>query len=139
MRSGGSNRSLDDLPGARAAAFDDRIAGCLERPISDITHPLTVLQDCGLVRRETDAFRGNRSVYRVGEPLIAFDHAVSRPKLALLDRGMAEHVWEHDFDPLSNVIDVHIARLRRKIDDDFPKKLLHTVRGRGYILGKQKE
>ena len=47
---------------------------------------------------------------------------------------LAEHVWEHDFDPLSNVIDVHIARLRRKIDDDFPQKLLHTVRGRGYIL-----
>ena len=47
---------------------------------------------------------------------------------------LAEHVWEHDFDPLSNVIDVHIARLRRKIDDEFPQKLLHTVRGRGYIL-----
>ena len=47
---------------------------------------------------------------------------------------LAEHVWEHDFDPLSNVIDVHIARLRRKIDEDFPQKLLHTVRGRGYIL-----
>ncbi|MEH0418239.1 ATP-binding protein [Streptomyces sp. B21-083] len=79
---------------ASGNATAGRIAGCLERPISDITHPLTVLQDCGLVRRETDAFRGNRSVYRVGEPLIAFDHAISRPKLALLDRGMAEHVWE---------------------------------------------
>jgi DNA-binding response OmpR family regulator len=47
---------------------------------------------------------------------------------------LAEHVWEHDFDPLSNVIDVHIARLRRKIDDGFPQKLLHTVRGSGYVL-----
>ena len=48
---------------------------------------------------------------------------------------LAEHVWEHDFDPLSNVIDVHIARLRRKIDDGFSPKLLQTVRGRGYVLG----
>ncbi|WP_246885919.1 ATP-binding protein [Streptomyces sp. GESEQ-4] len=69
------------------------IAGCLERPTSDITHPLTVLQDCGLVRREVDAFRRNRSVYRVGEPLIAFDHAIARPRLPLLDRGLAEQVW----------------------------------------------
>ena len=53
----------------------------------------------------------------------------------LVSRTMlAEHVWEHDFDPLSNVIDVHIARLRRKIDDDFSPKLLRTVRGSGYIL-----
>jgi DNA-binding response OmpR family regulator len=47
---------------------------------------------------------------------------------------LAEHVWEHDFDPLSNVIDVHIARLRRRIDDDFDFKLLQTVRGKGYML-----
>jgi len=47
---------------------------------------------------------------------------------------LAEHVWEHDFDPLSNVIDVHIARLRRKIDEDFSPKLLQTLRGKGYML-----
>ena len=47
---------------------------------------------------------------------------------------LAEHVWEHDFDPLSNVIDVHVARLRRKIDHDHDTKLLQTVRGKGYIL-----
>jgi len=47
---------------------------------------------------------------------------------------LAEHVWEHDFDPLSNVIDVHIARLRRKIDQGFTPKLLQTIRGSGYIL-----
>ena len=47
---------------------------------------------------------------------------------------LAEHVWEYDFDPLSNVIDVHIARLRRKIDDEFTPKLLLTIRGSGYML-----
>ena len=47
---------------------------------------------------------------------------------------LAEHVWEHDFDPLSNVIDVHIARLRRKIDEECSLKLLHTIRGSGYVL-----
>ena len=47
---------------------------------------------------------------------------------------LAEHVWEHDFDPLSNVIDVHVARLRRKIDDGLSPMLLHTLRGSGYML-----
>jgi len=47
---------------------------------------------------------------------------------------LAEHVWEHDFDPLSNVIDVHVARLRRKIDERTSRKLLQTIRGRGYML-----
>lgn len=47
---------------------------------------------------------------------------------------LAEHVWEHDFDPLSNVIDVQVGRLRRKIDGNRQPKLLHTVRGRGYTV-----
>lgn len=47
---------------------------------------------------------------------------------------LSEHVWEHDFDSFSNVIDVHIARLRRKIDEGFSPPLLQTIRGRGYSL-----
>jgi DNA-binding response OmpR family regulator len=47
---------------------------------------------------------------------------------------LSEHVWEHDFDSFSNVIDVHIARLRRKIDEEFSPPLLQTIRGRGYCL-----
>jgi len=47
---------------------------------------------------------------------------------------LAEHVWEQDFDPMSNVIDVHMARLRRKVDGAFATKLLQTMRGSGYVL-----
>jgi two-component system OmpR family response regulator len=43
-------------------------------------------------------------------------------------------VWDYHFDPQTNVIDVHISRLRRKIDRDFDAELLHTVRGAGYVL-----
>ncbi len=52
--------------------------------------------------------------------------------------ALSEHVWEHDFDTFSNVIDVHIARLRRKIDDGFSEKLLSTIRGTGYKLEGKK-
>ncbi|MDM8545957.1 response regulator transcription factor [Candidatus Venteria ishoeyi] len=47
---------------------------------------------------------------------------------------LLENVWDYHFDPQTNVIDVHISRLRRKIDKEFPKPLLHTVRGAGYML-----
>ncbi|WP_282608362.1 response regulator transcription factor [Pelagibius sp. Alg239-R121] len=45
-----------------------------------------------------------------------------------------EHVWDYNFDPQTNVIDVHISRLRNKIDKGFSPSLLHTVRGAGYSI-----
>ena len=47
---------------------------------------------------------------------------------------LLENVWDYQFDPQTNVIDVHISRLRAKIDKPFRYPLLHTVRGAGYIL-----
>jgi two-component system, OmpR family, response regulator len=47
---------------------------------------------------------------------------------------LLEQVWDYHFDPGTNVIDVHVSRLRRKLDEGFEKPLLHTVRGAGYML-----
>jgi len=55
------------------------------------------------------------------------DHIVTRTMLL-------EKVWDHHFDPQTNVIDVHISRLRQKLDKGFAAPLLHTVRGAGYTL-----
>jgi hypothetical protein len=55
------------------------IATYTGRKSGDLAHPLNVLMDCGLVRRQPDAFRDNRSTYEIAEPLIAFYHAVMRP------------------------------------------------------------
>jgi len=49
-------------------------------------------------------------------------------------REIAEHVWDENFDPFSNIIDVYVRRLRRKIDEGFDKPLIHTRRGEGYIM-----
>lgn len=61
-------------------------------------------------------------------------HVVSREMLA-------REVWREStrHTPLDNVIDVHVARLRRKIDDSFERKLLHTVRGVGFIVREERE
>ena len=47
---------------------------------------------------------------------------------------IVEKVWDYDFDPGSNLVDVYIMRLREKVDSGFAIKLLHTVRGVGYVL-----
>jgi len=45
-----------------------------------------------------------------------------------------EHVWDYNFDPQTNVIDVHMSRLRKKVDKPFGKALIHTIRGAGYVI-----
>jgi two-component system OmpR family response regulator len=45
-----------------------------------------------------------------------------------------EHVWQYNFDPMTNVVEARICRLRDKIDKDYPVRLIHTVRGAGYVI-----
>ena len=47
---------------------------------------------------------------------------------------LLENVWDYHFDPQTNVIDVHVSRLRSKIEKGFDKPILHTIRGAGYML-----
>ena len=47
---------------------------------------------------------------------------------------LADQVWDINFDSNTNFVEVHIRRLRSKVDDPFPKKLIHTIRGAGYVL-----
>jgi DNA-binding response OmpR family regulator len=55
---------------------------------------------------------------------------------AVVDRAaITAHVWDDNHDPFTNALEVLVRRLRRKIDDDFEPKLIHTVRGAGYRLG----
>ena len=48
-----------------------------------------------------------------------------------------EHVWDFEFDGLTNVVDVHINRLRNKVDRGFSRPLIHTLRGVGYVLREE--
>jgi DNA-binding response OmpR family regulator len=59
------------------------------------------------------------------------------PNQVLTRTMLAEHVWNYDFDNATNVIDVHVRNLRRKIDDPFPLKLIQTIRGAGYRISTQ--
>src|SRR5712672_1915019 len=80
------------------------------------------------VRRQGKAIEVLPREFRLLEYLMRnAGHVVTRTMLL-------EHVWDYHFDPQTNVIDVHISRLRQKIDKGFAKPLLNTVRGAGYSL-----
>ena len=56
----------------------------------------------------------------------------------MLSREKIEnHIWNYDYEGGTNVIDVYIRYLRKKIDDGFPTKLIHTVRGAGYVIREE--
>jgi heavy metal response regulator len=82
-----------------------------------------------------------RSVHRAGKRIdlspreYAFLEYLARNTGQIVSRTMIlEHVWDMTQDPLTNVIDVHINRLRKKVDLGFSKALIHTIRGVGYVL-----
>jgi heavy metal response regulator len=82
-----------------------------------------------------------RKVKRAGEKIkltskefALLEYLMRNPNRVLSRTQIGEHVWDMNFDSDSNVIDVYVSMLRRKIDKDFEKKLIHTVIGSGYVL-----
>ena len=81
--------------------------------------------------------RGGREI-SLSAKEFALLESLLRNKGRVLSRAQLENqVWDYDFEGGSNVIDVYIRYLRRKIDDPFEKKLIHTVRGAGYVLKEE--
>jgi len=88
---------------------------------------------------------GTREVSRNGAQIqlttkefALLEYLMRHPNQVLTRTMIAEHVWNYDFDNATNVIDVHIRNLRRKIDDPFPAKLIRTVRGAGYRMSARR-
>jgi two-component system, OmpR family, response regulator len=109
-----------------------------------------------LARRGRSPVGGEPTSYRVGElELDRLSHRVTRNGTEIILQArefrlleylmkhagqvvtrtmLLEHVWDYHFDPQTNVIDVHVSRLRAKIDKGFERPLIHTVRGAGYVI-----
>jgi len=62
------------------------------------------------------------------------EYLVRNPNTVLSRAMIAEHVWDYAFDSFTNIIDVYVNYLRKKVDKNYATKLIHTVRGQGYIL-----
>ncbi len=80
------------------------------------------------------AFRDGRRLELTPKEFLLLALFVRRVGEVLSRTFIAEHVWDMNFDPGTNVVDVHVRRLRSKVDDPFERKLIRTVRGLGYVL-----
>jgi hypothetical protein len=91
------------------------IAGYVGRKSNELAHPLTVLEDAGLIARETDAFRSNRTDFRIKEPLVTFYHAIMRPFWPqLLHATATERIWQRLRQRfIGNVVGPHFETLCR--------------------------
>ena len=79
--------------------------------------------------------RGDTPIELTSKEYAMLEYFMRHPDQVLTRTMISEHVWDDEFDSFSNIIDVYIRRLRRKIDETAPMKLLHTIRGSGYLLG----
>ena len=139
------------------AAVDDRISGFDAGADDYLTKPFSfrelVARIRALLRRDSqlrpDIFqledlvvdsanhrvaRASRAIELTAKEYALLEYLVRRAGQLVSRSEIAAHVWDDSFDPFSNSIEVYMNRLRKKIDEDYPIKLLHTRRGEGYIL-----
>lgn len=85
-----------------------------------------------LLKREV--MRSGNTIELQPKEFALLEYLLRNAERVLSKTMILEHIWDYRFDPQTNVVDVLISRLRSKIDRDFPEKLIHTIRGIGYVL-----
>ena len=88
-----------------------------------------------LLTREVE--RGKEEISLPSREFSLLEHLLRNKGRIVSKTSILEHVYDYSFDPQTNVVDVLVCRVRNKIDKDFDKKLIHTVRGMGYVLKEQ--
>ncbi len=96
--------------------------------------PVLRLADLTLDTVTREARRGGAAIELTTREYRLLEFLMRSPGRICGRMAILEKVWDYDFDPGSNLVDVNIMRLREKIDADFEPKLLHTVRGIGYVM-----
>jgi len=117
-------------------AFDEFLARvrALLRRRSGSRAPVLRLADLTLDPATREVTRGQRKIALTAREYALLEYFMRSVGRVLTRPMIAEHVWGLDFDPESNIIDVYVGYLRRKIDGDGEPRLLHTMRGAGYVM-----
>ncbi len=79
-------------------------------------------------------WRGDNEIDLTAKEYALLEFFMRNPETTLTRTMIAEHVWDYTFDSFTNIIDVYVNYLRKKVDRDYTQKLIHTVRGVGYVL-----
>jgi DNA-binding response OmpR family regulator len=110
-----------------------RIQALLRR--SDLTRPVVLkVADLTLDPLSHQVERGGLRINLTPKEYAILEILMRRPGQVVTRASLSEHVWETEHDGFTNLVDVHVSHLRRKIDTAGAPPLIHTVRGRGYLL-----
>ena len=82
-------------------------------------------------------WRSNQEIDLTTKEYALLEYLMRNPEKTLTRTMIAEQVWDYTFDSFTNIIDVYVNYLRKKVDRDYDKKLIHTVRGVGYVLKEE--
>ncbi|OGW84811.1 MAG: DNA-binding response regulator [Omnitrophica bacterium RIFCSPLOWO2_01_FULL_45_10] len=117
-------------------AFEEllaRIRAVLRKKNTKVTNVIQV-DDLTLDLVTHDVTRSGKHIELTAKEYALLEYLMRNTGSVVTRTMISEHVWDIDFDTFTNVIDVYINYLRNKIDSGFEKKLIQTIRGRGYIL-----
>ena len=106
--------------------------GDVRRPRREVVLP--VQSDLELDRLSHEVRRAGKVIPLQPREYRLLEYLMKNAGQVVTRTMLLEHVWDYHFDPQTNVIDVHISRLRSKIEQDFDAPLLRTVRGAGYMM-----
>ncbi len=114
--------------------FEARLAALVRRAGVEAAETSLALADLELDLLSRTVTRAGREIALQPKEFALLEYLLRHAGQVVTRTMLLEHVWGYHFDPQTNVIDVHISRLRQKIDKGFDTPLLHTVRGAGYRL-----
>jgi two-component system copper resistance phosphate regulon response regulator CusR len=92
------------------------------------------IEDLELDTHRNRAIRAGQPLHLTAKEFLLLAHLVRSAGTVVSRKEIEGHVWGIDFQTGTNVLDVMVRRLRAKVDDPYPKKLIHTVRGAGYVI-----
>lgn len=110
-----------------------RIRALLRREALPKTPKLQV-GDLSMDGQTREVWRGQRKIELTAKEYAILEYFMRRPNVVVTRTMLGENVWDYEFDGISNIIDVYVRRIRRKIDQDGQGSLIQTLRGTGYRL-----
>lgn len=114
-----------------------RIQAILRRAAMKPEDTILTVSDLTLDVIKRKVYRADKEIPLPSGEFLLLEYLMRNAGRVVSKTMIIEHVWDYNFDPETNVIEARVSRLRDKIDKPFPKKLLHTVRGFGYVIEEQ--
>ena len=122
-------------------AFDELLARIrvLLRRNTDNASNIFTLSNLTVNCNSHEVFRDNTSIKLSTREFTILEYMIRNKEKVLSREKIEQHIWDYNYEGGTNVVDVYIRYLRKKIDDNFSPKLIHTIRGIGYILKVENE